>query len=424
MFKKLTAIVLTFAMVCMLAACGDNKKEPDKNDPAPTGSQSKTEELTKTSSEEAPDPKEIEESYQKADGFKKGYANFSAKLLADCYKGETMMVSPLSLYAALGMLANGASGETLKELEAAFGCDVNEVAKAILYITLRSERADVVRIANSIWINDMEGFNVKDAFLSVCGRYYRSAVKKAQFSNPQTLKDLNDWVNEKTKGRIAKIFDQMPENLVMVLLNAMTFDGKWKNQFEEDCTEKNGSFVKADGSKKTVEMMHGDAERYFEDDDMEGVEKDYKDGYYLRAYLPKEGKTVSDILTKLTKDGTVPYVNADEIYLSMPKFESETTLPLNDTLNAMGIKKAFIDGQADFSTMTDMQVFVSTVLQKTYIKVDEHGTEAAAMTAIAVATESYCPEKVIKSVILNRPFVYEIVDAESGVTLFAGVYEG
>lgn len=423
-FKKLTAIVLTFAMVCMLAACGDNKKEPDKNDPTPTGSQSKTEDLTKASSGEAPDTKEIEENYKKADGFKKGYANFSAKLLADCYKGETMMVSPLSLYAALGMLSNGASGETLKELEEAFGCDVNEVAKAILYITLRSERADVVKIANSIWINDTEDFNVKDAFLSACGRYYRSAVKKAPFSNPQTLKDLNDWVNEKTKGRIDKILDRIPENIVMILLNAMTFDGKWMSQFEEDYTEKDGTFVKADGSKKTVEMMHGDAERYFEDEDMTGVEKDYKDGYFLRAYLPKEGKSVSDILTKLTKNGTVSYVNADEIYLSMPKFESETTLTLNDTLKAMGVKKAFLEGEADFSAMTDMSVYVSQVLQKTYIKVDEHGTEAAAVTAILVANECYIPEKVVKSVVLDRPFVYEIVDAESGVTLFAGVYEG
>ena len=423
-FKKITAIVLTFAMVCILAECGDNKKEPDKNDPTPAGSQSKTEELTKASSGEAPDTKEIEENYKKADGFKKGYANFSAKLLADCYKGETMMVSPLSLYAALGMLSNGASGETLKELEAAFGCDVNEVAKAILYITLRSERADVVKIANSIWIDDREGFNVKDAFLSVCGRYYRSAVKKAQFKNPQTLKDLNDWVNEKTKGRIDKILDRIPENIVMILLNAMTFDGKWKTQFEEDYTDKNGAFYKADGSKKTVEMMHGDAERYFEDDIMEGVEKDYKDGYYLRTYLPKEGKSVNDILQKLAKDNTVSYVTADEIYLSMPKFESETTLTLNDTLKAMGIKKAFLEGEADFSAMTDISVYVSQVLQKTYIKVDEHGTEAAAVTAILVANECYIPDKIVKSVVLDRPFVYEIVDAESGVTLFAGVYEG
>lgn len=421
--KKLTAVLLILCMVCSLAACTEKEGDIPKETPTPTPS--KTEELTKATSGEAPNEAEITESYQKADGFRNGYANFSAKLLKDCYQGETMMVSPLSLYAALGMLSNGASGETLKELESAFGCDVNEVAKAILYITLRSERADVVKIANSIWINsDQETFNVKDGFLSVCGRYYRSAVKKASFSNPQTVKDLNAWVDEKTKGRINKIFDELPADFVMVLLNAMTFDGKWQEQFTEEYTDENGTFHKADGTKKTVSMMHGDAERYFESDVFEGVEKDYKDGYYFRAYLPKEGKNVNDILTKLTENQTVSYVHADEIYLSLPKFKSETTLALNDVLQSMGIKKAFIDGQADFTAMTDLQIYISQVLQKTYIKVDEHGTEAAAVTAIALSTECYIPEKVIKNVVLDRPFVYEIVDAESGVTLFAGVYEG
>ena len=419
--KKLTAIILILCMVCALAACTEKEGDIPKETPTPTASQTK--DLTKTTSGEAPNETELTEFYQKAEGFKKGYSNFAAKLLEGCYTGETVMVSPLSLYAALGMLSNGASGETLKELEEAFGCDVNELAKAILYITLRSEKADVVKLANSIWINDIEEFSVKDSFLSMCGTYYRSAVKKAPFKNPQTLTDLNAWVNEKTKGRIDKILDRFPEDAVMVLLNAMTFDGKWKEQFIEDYTDENGTFHKADGTTQTVSMMHGDAERYFESDVFEGIEKDYQDGYYLRAYLPKEGKTVSDVLTRLTKDQTVSYLSADEIYVSLPKFKSESTLTLNGTLQSMGIKKAFYD-EAEFKAMTDAPVYVSQVLQKTYINVDEHGTEAAAVTAIVANLECYVETKVVKNVVLDRPFVYEIVDAESGVTLFAGVYEG
>ena len=420
--KKLTAILLILCMACSLAACTERDGDIPKETPTPTASQTK--DLTKATSGEAPNETELTEFYQKAEGFKKGYSNFAAKLLKDCYTGGTVMVSPLSLYAALGMLSNGASGETLKELEEAFGCDVNELAKAILYITLRSEKADVVKLANSIWINDIEEFSVKESFLSMCGTYYRSAVKKAPFKNPQTLTDLNAWVNEKTKGRIDKILDQFPEDTVMVLLNAMTFDGKWKEQFKEDYTDKNGTFHKADGTTQTVSMMHGDAERYFESDVFEGIEKDYQDGYYLRAYLPKEGKTVSDVLTRLTENQTVSYLSADEIYVSLPKFKSESTLTLNDTLQNMGIKKAFLKSDADFKAMTDAPVYVSQVLQKTYINVDEHGTEAAAVTAIVANLECYVETKVVKNVVLDRPFVYEIVDAESGVTLFAGVYEG
>ena len=144
------------------------------------------------------------------DGFQKGYRNFNAKLLAECYQGETMMVSPFSLYAALGMLGNGASGETLKEMEQLFGCSVEEASKAVLYLMLRSEEADVVRIADSIWIED--GTPVNDAFLSRCGLYYRSSVMRAHLPAESTIQKINDWVNEHTKGRIEKILDKIDDD--------------------------------------------------------------------------------------------------------------------------------------------------------------------------------------------------------------------
>ena len=419
--KKLTAIILVLVMAFSLMSCGekDTDAKKDKVDEKP----GKVEDLSKSSTQETPKPEELLKVIQNPDGFQKGYRNYNAKLLAECYKGETMMVSPLSLYAALGMLGNGASGETLKEMEQLFGCSVEEASKAVLYLMLRSEEADVVRIADSIWIeNDL---SVKDDFLSRCGLYYRSSVMRAHLPAESTIQKINSWVNEHTKGRIEKIVDRIDQETVMVLLNAMTFDGKWEKAFDSDATNKDGAFYLANGNRKTMEMMFGGADRYFEDADMTGMEKDYKDGYCFRAYLPKEGKTVRDIIGKLAEAQSLPYQSASEIYLMMPKFTGETTLPLEQTLISMGMRAAFSPDTADFTAMSDFPgLYVSKVLQKTYIKVDEEGTEAAAVTGIFVNTESYDPQRIVRNVYLDHPFIYEIVDTNSGITLFTGVFEG
>ena len=187
--KKLTAIILVLVMAFSLMSCGekasDEKKDKIEEKPG------KVEDLSKSSTQETPKPEELLKVIQNPDGFQKGYRNFNAKLLAECYQGETMMVSPFSLYAALGMLGNGASGETLKEMEQLFGCSVEEASKAVLYLMLRSEEADVVRIADSIWIED--GTPVNDAFLSRCGLYYRSSVMRAHLPAESTIQKINDF---------------------------------------------------------------------------------------------------------------------------------------------------------------------------------------------------------------------------------------
>ena len=419
--KKLTAIILVLVMAFSLMSCGekDTDAKKDKVDEKP----GKVEDLSKSSTQETPKPEELLKVIQNPDGFQKGYRNFNAKLLAECYQGETMMVSPFSLYAALGMLGNGASGETLKEMEQLFGCNVEEASKAVLYLMLRSEEADVIRIADSIWIEDDTPVN--DAFLSRCGLYYRSSVMRAHLSADSTIQKINDWVNEHTKGRIEKILDKIDDDAVMVLLNAITFDGKWEETFNSGSTNDQGEFYTANGEKKTMEMMFGGADRYFEDSDMIGMEKDYRDGYCFRAYLPKEGKTVRDIIGKLAESQNLPYQGASEINLLMPKFKGETTLPLEQTLQTMGMKAAFSPSSSDFSEMSTLPgIYVSKVLQKTYIKVDEEGTEAAAVTAIVANTESFDPNRIVRNVYLDHPFIYEIVDTESGITLFTGVFEG
>lgn len=422
--KKCLALGLASIMILGTTAC-DLSEWPDRKpglseQRSEEPQEASCEELTKSSSAAAPKAGEIAAAFTEAEDFRTGIRKFAAKLLAKSYQGETIMVSPLSLYAALGMLVNGAEGETLSELETMLGCSADTLSKCILYLNTVSEEKDVVRMANSIWINSGVPFTAKQGFLDKCGTYYRSAVMKAPFTDPKTVEAINNWVKEHTKGRIDKIVDALTDLQVMVLINALTFDGTWEDAFEEEATEKDAKFYTAGGTKK-VDMMNGFADRYFEDGDMVGFEKDYKQGYLFRAYLPKDGKTVSDIMEKLSEAPAIPYQQATTIRIAMPKFEESSTIGMTEILKELGMKKAFTDA-AEFKGISDTEVHVSSVLQKTYIKVHEKGTEAAAVTGILI--EANCVrEEVFREVRLDHPFVYEIVDITGNIPMFIGVYE-
>lgn len=427
--RKQVALLLAVVMMILMTACtGSDDASKGSGRSAskdPTGTPAAnpvSKELTQTSSGESPDPGKLAQTFQNAEDYRKGIRSFAAKLLLGSYQGDTVMVSPISIYAALGMLANGAEGETLKEMEDMFGCSLDTLNQIICYMNLSSKESDVVRMANSIWLNSGREFTVPDEFLKTCGMYYRSAVMKAPFGNPQTLKDINDWVKTNTKNRIDSILDNLTDDQVMVLINAITFDGVWEEPFEEDATRKNADFYRADGTTKKVDLMSGSADRYFEDDDMTGFEKRYKEGYIFRAYLPKDGKSVSDIASKLAQVPEIPYQSATEIVVKIPKFTEESKIDLNSILAGLGMKKAFTD-DAEFGRLMNIGVHISKVIQKTYIKMDEHGTEAAAVTAITMETNCYNPQQIIRSVTLDHPFVYEIIDSKSGTPLFIGIYE-
>ncbi|MBO4696244.1 MAG: serpin family protein [Lachnospiraceae bacterium] len=423
-FKKVIALLLAAVLMTSLTACGNgqddgsDKKKPTKQAEEKSG----TEELTKTSSGEAPDPEKVAKGFEDADDFRNGLRKFSASLLEQCYEGDTIMVSALSVYAALGMLANGAEGETLKEMENMFGCSAETLANAILYLNQSSKDRNVMQMANSIWLNSNVKFNVKDAFLGKIGTYYQSAVMKAPFSNAKTVEDINEWVKKNTKNRIEKVIDALTDEQVMILINCLTFDGEWIVPFDEDATQKDTVFHRANGTEKKVDMMHGEGDRYFEDEDMIGFVKGYKQGYAFRAYLPKEGKTVKDIVAKLKSAPEMPYQDASEIYVRIPKFEERSGKTLNQALQNLGMKKAFTS-DAEFGNVADIGINISTVLQKTYIKMSESGTEAAAVTVVTLETSCYNPERIVRTVTLDRPFVYEIIDEKTGVTLFIGIYE-
>lgn len=418
MKKRIIALLMIAVLLLSMVGCGENSGgEKGNGRKTANNGTGKTQELTGGTASETPDVT------MPSDSFNKGYANFALKLLAACYQNDNILISPYSVYAALCLVEGGASGDTLKEMETLLGCSREDSANAIAYLMRYGEAKSVVRTANSIWVNSNVKMTVEQNFLKKAGNYFRASVFSAPFSDQYTLSDINDWVKENTKGRIPKILDQLTDEQIMVLINAMTFDGTWKDPFEEEFNEKDADFYCKDGSTKKVELMKGGAERYFEDNKMTGFDRKYENGYTFRAILPKDGVSLEEIVNSFNFF-SVPYKRASSISVAMPKFDNESTVQMEDILAQLGMGLAFSD-YANFSEITkDINLKVNSVIHKTYISVDETGTKAAAATAITMDVACALEEPLQHyEVRLDHPFVYMIMDDANNVPLFVGIYQ-
>ena len=236
----------------------------------------------------------------------------------------------------------------------------------------------------------------------------------------QTLADINAWVSAQTKERIKEMLKELDDDTVMILLNALTFNGQWEKPFKKYDTY-DSLFYPAKGEAQEVRMMSGTVRSYLDDGKATGFVKDYKNGYSFVALLPNEGVSVEEYVASLTGEkllDTIADATEENVYISMPKLEAECSLELQAALAAMGMDKAF-SREADFSRIDGTQeLYISKVLHKTYLKIDEEGTEAAASTGVAVDGKGV---HLGKSVMLNRPFVMVIMDNENNTILFAGI---
>ncbi len=347
-------------------------------------------------------------------------AEFALSLLQSSYKGgnENMILSPYSVLLALAMTANGADGETLAQMEEVFGLSCEEL-NTFLYSCKQMERQELIT-ANSIWLRDTGAVCVKQSFLQTNKDYFDAQIFQAPFDD-QTVEDINLWVREHTEERIEELLQELNPETVMVLLNALTFDGVWEAPFEANDTYE-GVFYAADGTQQQVQMMRSTEYGYLEDAMATGFVKDYENGYSFVALLPNEGVSMEDYVVFLTGESllnTIENAAQESVRVAMPKLETETSLELDKALSDLGMDLAFGE-QADFSRMDGTQeLFISSVLHKTYLKVDEKGTEAAAATAVTMDAKSAPPMG--PSVVLERPYVMAIMDNETGAILFLGV---
>ncbi|MEN8117443.1 MAG: serpin family protein [Bacteroidota bacterium] len=341
---------------------------------------------------------------------------------------ENLMISPLSISVALAMAYNGADGDTKTEMEDALklnGLTPEEINNSykMLIAALQSVDEDVVfEIANAIYCH--KGFPVKQNFLDINHNYYNAEVENIDFGSPSAVKTINDWVAEKTHDKITQIIESLSPLDRMVLLNAIYFYGTWTNEFDEDGT-KMRNFRKSDGSNEEVAMMNKeDKLDYTTNDLFSAIKLPYGTGQYnMLVMRPAEGKNSQNVIDELTADNwrnwADDFETKDHVVVTMPRFKFEFETGLKDMLKQMGMVKAFSTSGADFSKISDEYLYISSVVHKSYIDVNETGTEAAAVTAITFTTTSMPSEQKIYFTV-DKPFVFAITEKDTGAILFIG----
>ena len=412
--KRFIVIALIIMMVAALAACGGEKMG--------SGNGEGTEVIAQSSTEDQQGQVEVPE------GTDQKATDFVVRLLkASNDSGKNTLISPLSVMSALTMTANGAGGETLKQMEEALGMPLEELnAYLTAYMNSLSDSDKYkMDLANSIWFTSKDSFTVNEDFIKENVAKFGADIYKAPFDD-STLKDINKWVKEKTDGMIPKILDQISEDAVMYLINALAFEAEWVDPYFDFQVQKE-DFTAEDGSKEKVELMHSTEGTYLESEDATGLVKYYKGGKYaFAALLPNEGVTVDELIANL--DGNKLHEilanrKDTEVIAAIPKFETDFDIEMSDVLKGMGMIDAFDAGKADFTAMGTSEInniFISRVIHKTFISVAEQGTKAGAATLVEMTEGCALPEEEPKEVILNRPFVYMLVDCETWTPFFIG----
>lgn len=356
----------------------------------------------------------------------KNLNKFSSKLFLSIFDDKNTLVSPLSIMGALGMTANGANNDTRDEFVRLFGAtDIEAVNNAFAnYIkSLPSHENYKFNIANSIWINDNTGFKPNIEFLQTNANYYNAELYEATF-NKKTQDEINSWVNKNTDGMIPTIIDQIDDGTIMYLINALSFDAEWHRIYNEGDIFTD-VFYDEEENTEEVEFMFSKERKYLEGKTYTGFIKDYKDGKYsFVALLPNEGINMRAFISDLDYEKMYEDIKSPEdivVHATMPKFSYSFDTPLVKPLENMGLLKAFNSDLADFSNMGTSEnedLFVGNVIHKTFIDVNEKGTRAGAATAVVMETTSAPMD--IKTIVLNRPFMYMIIDKENGLPMFVG----
>lgn len=341
---------------------------------------------------------------------------------------KNYMVSPFSLKMAMSLAANGADGTTKDEILTAFGIDnldsYNTAAKELIE---RYEGTSSVKlnVANSIWLNkDVAGKDIKftDEYKKLVSEYYKGTASEEDAKN--IAMKINSWVENKTNNKIKNLLPEGDAKFLSVLVNTIYFKGEWAEQFEEyatkeeDFTDRNGKVEKTDFMHKTERY------RFYEDENMKMVRVPYKGGKTAMYLVLPTNEDKMDIATALDN------MNSYKVRLSFPKFKTEYSLSFKKILKHIGIEKAFEKWEAEFDEVMfkgvkeGENVYVDDVLQKTFIEVDENGTEAAAATAVIMnkATSIGPGMEEIKEFKADRPFIYFIRDDVTHEVLFIGEY--
>lgn len=466
--RSLLTVVLILALVFMLVACGSDKKESEKTDTGDSEAVTDTDptDMGDTEAVTDADPTDTDDTevvpdedktdtgtdtedssweakYKKADEsaekVSKDVVKANNQLGIEIFKrlakeegAKNVMISPLSIAISMAMTANGAVDEALAEMKEVLGFgemdlpDVNEQFAQLIASLVEADKDMVFEIADSVWMDDAFAPGVKEDFISVLEDFYSATLFTEDFADKATVGKINSWVSEQTHEKIDKLIKEIPQNTVMYLINAVYFKAGWTNPFNKDDTHK-GSFTLSDGTYKETDYMHAggfDApELYFNINSEEGysvVRLPYGRGVFAFYGLVRSGD-IEDFISDIAENGIDSYFEEMRMIsrgyeLELPKFKFAYEKSLKDTFNALGLEQIFNGGLENISDVEGLRV--DEIFHKTFIEIDEGGTEAAAHTYVdpEAGGDPY-------GFFGTRPFVFVIRDDRTGSILFIGKVE-
>ncbi len=355
---------------------------------------------------------------------------FSINLFKNCYKsGENILISPTSAILALGMAANGADGETLKEFKKALGQsnmfinDLNKACKAYSNELLKKQGNTVLDIYNSAWIR--RDFDVNHDFLQANADFFNTETRTLDFDDKLSSNVINKWVKEKTDGKIESIVEKINKDDVMFLTNALNFEARWLNPFNTNQAPSSKTFYLANGKGINTTFMNLQASiNNTVSRDESAVLLPYDDDRFaFLCIMPDKKMKIQEYISQMSQ-GTINYLlknmKKTELMISLPPFKTYASYEFKDALRNMGLKTAFDGERADFSKMSPDSngLYISSVKQSTFLQVDALGTKAGTATSVEMTKGL-----VAKSIVFNRPFVYAVIDTKTWLPLFLGVMQ-
>ncbi|MEY8720422.1 serpin family protein [Bacteroides stercorirosoris] len=407
MLKKTIAAL---SLLSILAAC-QNDENPSKPEPKPRKDISLT---------------RVEQSLLDAN------TDFAFRFFSQVCNTEdekpNVFVSPLSASLCLSMITNGASGNTLTEMQDVLGFpassfsldDLNNYNQKLTTALLDLDNTTQLGIANSIWVK--QGFKVYDSFVNVNKQMYDAQVQELDFTSPTAKDVINRWCAEQTNDCIKEVIKVIPANARMYLLNALYFKGIWASQFEKSATRQE-NFTNSDGTQQKVNMMNQtEMFNYTKNSTFSIAELPYgNEAFSMVILLPSGGKTLDESLSELTSENWKEWnsnMAGKQLQVKLPRFRVEYDKTLIDDMIAMGMKDAFDGNKADFSKMSAAELYVGILQQFTYINVDEEGTEAAAVTVGGMLDSAGLPVTI--PFYVDSPFAFMIKEKSTGAILFMG----
>lgn len=355
-----------------------------------------------------------------------GFKLFSAVAKQDA--GKNVFISPSSVAIALAMAYNGANGDTQQAMARAMelqGMSLQELnqANATLKTLLANPDPDVqLAIANSLWTR--QGISFKPEFLQRNRQFYQAKVSELDFGNPRSVTTINTWVSQNTRGKIDTIIDSIDPNDVMFLINAIYFKGNWSRKFDPQKTSLQPFYLPNNQQKKHPMMAQGGEYRYYETSQFQAVRLPYgtKQRVSFYVFLPQSSSSLADFQKNLTAENWEQWMTQfrqRQGSIQIPRFKLEYDVQLKSALSQLGMAEAF-SSRANFSGLSPVPTKIDEVKHKTFVEVNEAGTEAAAVTSIGIRATSARPVEEPFRMVVDRPFFCAIRDDQTGTILFMG----